>query len=124
MITSYVDESPTKKSLTVEVPVEEVRRVTEKTARGIAKHVRVPGFRPGKVPVEMVKRRFSQELKSEVLDQLIQDSVGSALREKNLVPLGRPKIEELKFELEQPLSFRVDLEVRPPLVPKDYRGLK
>jgi trigger factor len=124
MITSYVEESPTKKSLTLEIPVEEVRRVTEKTARSIAKQVRLPGFRPGKVPVEMVKRRFTQELKSEVLDQLIQESVGSALREKNLIPLGRPKIEDLKFDFESPLSFRVDLEVRPPVAPKDYRGLK
>lgn len=124
MITSYVEESPTKKTLTLEIPAEEVKRVTEKTARGIAKQVRLPGFRPGKVPVEMVKRRFAEELKSEVLDHLIQDSVGEALREKNLIPLGRPKIEDLKFDFESPLSFRVDLEVRPPVAPKDYRGLK
>jgi trigger factor len=124
MITSYVEESPTKKSLTLEVPAEEVRRVTEKTARGLAKQARLPGFRPGKVPVEMVKKRFAEELKSEVRDQLIQEAVGSALREKNLVPLARPKIEDLKFDLESPLSFRVDLEVRPPVAPKDYRGLK
>jgi trigger factor len=124
MITSYTEDSPTKKSFTLEVPVEEVRRATEKTVRTIAKKVRLPGFRPGKAPVEMIKRRFAEEIKSEVLDHLIQDAVGEALREKELIPLGRPKVEDLKFEFESPLSFRVDLEVRPRIVPKDYRGLK
>lgn len=124
MITSFVDESPTKKSLTVEIPVEEVRRVTERTARTLAKQVNLPGFRRGKVPVELIKKRFADALKSEVVDQLVQESVVTALKEKNLVPLGSPKVDDLKFDFEGPLSFKVDLEVRPPVAPKDYRGLK
>ncbi|HUM01764.1 MAG TPA: trigger factor [Thermoanaerobaculia bacterium] len=124
MITSFVDESPTKKSLTVEIPVEEVRRVTDRTARTLAKQVKLPGFRPGKVPVELIKKRFADTLKGEVVDQLVQESVVTALKEKNLVPLGSPKVDDLKFDFEGPLSFKVDLEVRPPVAPKDYRGLK
>ena len=124
MITSYTEESPTKRSMTLEIPVDEVRQETEKTARAIAKQARLPGFRPGKAPVEMIKRRYAEEIKGEVLEHLIQHSVADAMVEKNLVPLGRPKIEELKFELDAPLSFRVDLEIRPRIVPKDYRGLK
>ncbi len=124
MITSFVDESPTKKTLTVEVPVEEVRLVTERTARTLAKQVNIPGFRPGKVPVDLVKKRFAEALKGEVVDHLVQESVVAALKEKNLIPLGQPKVEELKFEFDTPLSFKVDLEVRPPVTPKDYRGLK
>jgi len=124
MITSFVDESPTKKSLTVEIPVEEVRRVTDRTARTLAKQVNLPGFRPGKVPVEIFKKRFADALKNEVVDQLVQESVVTALKEKKLVPLGSPKVDDLKFDFEGPLSFKVDLEVRPPVAPKDYRGLK
>ncbi len=124
MITSFVDESPTKKSLTVEIPVEEVRRVTDRTARTLAKQVNIPGFRRGKVPVELIKKRFADALKSEVVDQLVQESVVTALKEKSLVPLGSPKVDDLKFDFDGPLSFKVDLEVRPPVVPKDYRGLK
>jgi trigger factor len=86
--------------------------------------VRLPGFRPGKVPPEMIKRRFAEEVKGDVLEHLIQATVGEALREKHLVPLGKPKIGDLKFAFEEPLSFRVDLEVRPAVEPKDYRGLK
>jgi trigger factor len=124
MITSYVDESPTKKVFTFEVPADDVRKATDRTVKAFAKQVRLPGFRPGKVPPEMIKKRFAEEVKGEVLEHLIQASVGEALREKNLVPLGQPKIGDLKFAFEEPLSFRVDLEVRPAVEPKDYRGLK
>ena len=124
MITSYVDESPTKKVFTFEVPADDVRKATDRTVKALAKQVRLPGFRPGKVPPEMIKKRFAEEVKSEVLEHLIQATVGEALREKHLVPLGQPKIGDLKFAFEEPLSFRVDLEVRPAVEPKDYRGLK
>jgi len=52
----------------------------------------------------------------------VNETVLAALKERGLVPLGRPKIDDLKFEFEAPLSFKVDLEVRPPVAPKDYRG--
>jgi len=124
MITSYEDQSPTKKVLTFEVPADEVRAATEKTVRAFAKQVRLPGFRPGKAPSSIIRARFAEEIKGEVLERLVQESVGEALREKKLIPLGRPKVADLKFEFEAPLSFKVDLEVRPPVDPKDYRGLK
>ena len=63
-ITSYVEESPTKRSLSLEVPLEEVREATEKAARTLARQIRLPGFRPGKVPPEIVKKRFAEELRS------------------------------------------------------------
>ena len=124
MITSYVDESPTKKTMKIEIPVDEVGAAAESVARSLAKNVRLPGFRPGKVPIDLVKKRFSEEIRSEVLEQLVQDSVRQALQEKQLIPLGQPKVEDLSYEPEAPLSFRVDLEVRPSVRPRDYRGLK
>ncbi len=124
MITSYVEESSTKKSLTVEIPADEVARETERSARELAKKIQLPGFRRGKVPVEMIKKRFADELKGDVVESLIQEAVTSALKEKELIPLGRPRIEDLKAEAGAPISFRVDLEVRPKVEPKEYRGLK
>ena len=123
MITSFVDQSPTKKSMTVEVPADEVKRETDRTVRGLAKQVRLPGFRPGKVPPEIIRKRFAEAVREEVIEHLVNETVLSALKERGLVPLGRPKIDDLKFEFEAPLSFKVDLEVRPPVAPKDYRGL-
>jgi len=124
MITSFVDESPTKKSMTVEVPAEEVKRETDRTVRGLAKQVRLPGFRPGKVPPEIIRKRFAEAVREEVIEHLVNETVLAALKERGLVPLGRPKVDDLKFEFEAPLSFKVDLEVRPPVAPKDYLGLK
>jgi trigger factor len=124
MITSFVDQSPTKKSMTVEVPADEVKRETDRTVRGLAKQVRLPGFRPGKVPPEIIRKRFAEAVREEVIEHLVNETVLAALKERGLVPLGRPKVDDLKFEFEAPLSFKVDLEVRPPVAPKDYRGLK
>ena len=124
MLTSFVDESPTKKTLTFEVPAEDVKAATEKTIKVFAKQVRLPGFRPGKAPAHIIRQRFAEEIKGEVLERLIQESLAEALREKNLIPLGQPKIADLKFEFEAPLAFKVDLEVRPVVEPKEYRGLK
>jgi trigger factor len=124
MITSFVDESPTKKVLTFEVSAEDVKAATDRTIKTFAKQVRLPGFRPGKAPASLIRARFAEEIKGEVLERLIQETIGQALREKNLIPLGQPKIADLKFEFEAPLSFKVDLEVRPSVDPKDYRGLK
>ena len=93
--------------MTFEVPADDVRKARP-TARckAFAKQVRLPGFRPGKVPPEIIKKRFAEEVKGEVLEHLIQETVAEALQEKNLVPLGQPKIDDLKFEFEAPLSFR------------------
>lgn len=124
MITSFVDESPTKKSLTVEIPAEEVRGVTDRMARNLAREIEIPGFRKGKVPPEVVRRRFADALKNEVVEHLVQDSIVAALKERNLLPLGAPKVGDLNFEFDAPLSFSVTIEVRPPVAPKDYRGLK
>lgn len=123
-ITSYVEESPTKRSLSLEVPLEEVREATEKAARTLARQIRLPGFRPGKVPPEIVKKRFADELKSEVLEQLVRETLHEAFHEKGISPVGEPKIDDLKFEAGAPLTFKVEVEHRPTVTPKDYRGLK
>src|ERR1035437_465808 len=94
MITSYVDESPTKKILTFEVPAEDVRKATDRTVKGLAKQIRLPGFRPGKVPPDMIRKRFAADVKNDVLEHLIQASVGEALglawRVGSVPPRRRP----------------------------------
>jgi trigger factor len=124
MLTSYEDQTPTRKVLTFEVPAADVKAATEKIVRAFAKQIRLPGFRPGKAPSHIIRARFAEEIKGEVLERLVQDTVAETLREKKLIPLGQPKVQDLKFDFDGPMSFKVDLEVRPPVDPKDYRGLK
>lgn len=123
-ITSYVEESPTKRKMSLEIPVDEVAEATEKAAKALARQVRLPGFRPGKVPAALVKKRFAEELKGEVLEALLRESLREAFAEKGISPVGEPKVAELKFEADAPLTFEVEVEHRPTVVPKDYRGLK
>lgn len=123
-ITSYVEESPTKRTMSLEIPVEEVLEATEKAAKALARQVRLPGFRPGKVPPAIVKKRFADELKSEVLESLLRETLREAFQEKGISPVGEPKIDDLKFEADAPLTFKVEVEHRPSVTPKDYRGLK
>lgn len=123
-ITSYVEESPTKRSLSLEVPLEDVRQATERAARSLARQVRLPGFRPGKVPAELIKKRFADELKSEVLESLLRETLHEAFHEKGIHPVGEPKIDDLKFEPDAPLTFKVEVDHRPTVTPKDYRGIK
>lgn len=123
-ITSYVEESPTKRSMTIEIPVEEIHTATEKAARTLARQIRLPGFRPGKVPVAIVKKRFAEDLRSEVLEALLRSTIPEAFREKGISPVGEPKIDDLKYEADVPLTFKVEVEHRPSVTPKDYRGLK
>ncbi|HEX5856081.1 MAG TPA: trigger factor family protein, partial [Thermoanaerobaculia bacterium] len=66
MITSFVDESPTKKVFTFEVPADDVKKATDRAVKSLAKNVRLPGFRPGKVPPDMIRKRFAEEVKGEV----------------------------------------------------------
>lgn len=124
LITSYVEDSATRKTLHLSIPAEDVTAATEEMARRLARDVRLPGFRPGKVPVDLVKKRFAEEIRGEVLEHLVGDAVEEAVAEKGLAPIGRPKVEDVKFEAGEPLSFRVELEVRPAVTPADYRGLK
>jgi trigger factor len=124
MITSFVDESPTKKVLTIEVPADDVRKATGRATKAMAKSVRLPGFRPGKVPPELIRSRFAEEVKGEVVESLVKAALFETVEEKNLTMLGQPRISDLKFAFDEPLSFRVELEVRPEVDPKDYRGLK
>src|SRR5512139_2839961 len=118
-ITSYVEESPTKRSLSLEVPLEEVAEATEKAAKSLARQVRLPGFRPGKVPPAIVRKRFADELRSEVLEHLVRDTLHEAFHEKGIVAVGEPKIDDLKFEPDAPLTFKVVVEHRPTVTPKD-----
>ena len=124
MLTSYVEESATKKTLEFEVPADDVRHATDKVAKELARKIRLPGFRPGKVPLELVKKRFADELKNEVVEALLNDVVRDAIKEKNLFPLGQPRVADLKFEADAPMTFKVSLDVRPTIALATYKGLK
>ena len=118
------DLSPVKKSLAVEVGVEEVSKEAEAVLRRYAGQVRLPGFRQGKAPVDMVRKRFAKEIDDDVRERLISRLWREATSEKGLIPLGDPVLEDLKHEHGMPFGFKTTFEVLPKFEVKDYRGVE
>lgn len=118
------DLSPVKKSMVVEVDVAEVERETDQVLRRYRQQARIPGFRPGKAPLPVVRARFAREVEDDVRDRVISRSYVEAAREKGLRPLGDPVVEELNHEQGMPLRFKTTFEVLPEIHPKGYKNVE
>lgn len=121
---AVVDVSEVKKDLTIEVDAVEVRSEFEKTYAAYALHARIPGFRQGKVPLNLVKQRFGKDVKEEVLSRLLPHALDHAIKDHKFHVVGEPKIEDLSFEEGESLRFKVSLEVIPNFELQDYKGFK
>jgi len=97
----------------VRVPVEAVRDAEDQAARRYASSVRLPGFRPGKAPPAMIKKRFKDAIRQQVLETLVQDAFKEVMEREKFEVASQPHVHELKFEDGQPLTFELHLEVRP-----------
>lgn len=117
-------EATCRRELDLEIPAENVQKTTEKIAKDLARVARVPGFRPGKAPVTLIRRRFAEEIKGEVLESLVPEYVQQALVEKKLNPITRPEIDKVNFTDAGPLKFRASFEVLPEFELSDYKDLK
>src|ERR1700730_13938399 len=116
-------EATCKRELELEIPAENVTKATERVARDLAKVARVPGFRPGKAPVTMIRRRFAEDIQGEVVQSLVPEYLEKALGEKNLIPVTRPAVDKVDFKEGEPLRFRAVFEVLPEFELGDYKNL-
>src|SRR5438477_8084169 len=97
----------------VRVPVETVRDAEDKAARRYASSVRLPGFRPGKAPAAMVKKRFKDAIRQQVIESLVQEAFQEVMSREQFKVASQPHVHDLKFEEGEPLSFELHVEVRP-----------
>lgn len=111
-ITRTKDE-PGETTLRVEAPVERVQEAERKAASRYAKRVRLPGFRKGKVPLNVIRRRFGDAIKEAVVQELLQESWKLALEKEDLEPIAEPRIRGLKIEENSPVTFEILVEVKP-----------
>jgi len=116
-------EATCRRELELEIPAEDVSKATERVAKEIARVARVPGFRPGKAPVSLIKRRFAEDIKGEVLQSLVPEKVEKAVAEQKLSPVSQPQVDKLDFSEGQPLKFRAVFEVLPEFQLGNYKGL-
>jgi len=116
--------SPVKKKLRVEVPVETVLAEFNRVAATYKRHSRIAGFRPGKAPVGLVKRRYGKDIRQEVLRKLIPESYDQSIRDRKIRPLGQLQLEQVDFNEGKPLVYEAVVETLPEFEVPEYKGLE
>ncbi|GLC28020.1 trigger factor [Roseisolibacter agri] len=111
-----------ERHLEVSIPAEAVQAAEERTARRYASQARLPGFRPGKAPAAMVRKRFATEIRQDTLQTLVQEAYQQVMAQEKLEPITQPHIHDLKFEAGEPLTFTFHFEVRPEITLEKVEG--
>jgi trigger factor len=129
MKTEFVDVSPTRKEMKIEIDLATIRKVYDRISDSYAKQAKVPGFRPGHAPREVVRTRFKNEIRAQALQELVPDAVNEAIAEHELSPIGEPDVQldntdALEKFGQEPLSVKVSVEVLPKVDLQNYKGLE
>jgi trigger factor len=129
MKTEFVDVSPTRKEIKIEIDTAAVRETYDRISDQYAKQAKVPGFRPGHAPRAVVRTRFKSEIRSEVLRELVPDAINQAIVKHELKTIGDPDVQLDNSEArekfgEQPISVQVSVEVLPKIELNEYKGIE
>jgi trigger factor len=108
--------------LGVTVSVEMVKAAEDKAVKRYASAARMPGFRPGKAPVHLIRKAYAAQIREEAVESIVQDAWKQAIDQEKLEPIAQPHVHDLKFEDGQPLTFDIHLEVRPEIVIETTSG--
>jgi trigger factor len=125
MLVEFKDVTSVKKQVGVEIPAEIIGKEVGRVSKEFAHHARIPGFRKGKIPMPVVRRRFEGDIKSEVLERLLPIYFREAIEEKGLEAVGSPELTSVGELVDgSPLRFDAEFEIRPVVELGSYRGLE
>jgi trigger factor len=124
MKASVEEISSIKKKVSIEIPEDQVTQEVESFYKDLGKKAKIKGFRPGKVPRDILERYFKDYIKAEVIQKLIQDTYPQALSEANLQPVSPPVVDPGEFENGKPFQYSAVIEVKPDIKLEGYTGLK
>jgi trigger factor len=110
--------------LQISVPLETVRDAENKAAVRYATRVRLPGFRPGKAPAAMIKKKFADAIRQETLESLVQEAYKQVLEREQFKLASQPHVHDVKFGDNEPLTFELHLEVRPEIELSRTQGFR
>ncbi|MCK8782799.1 trigger factor [Roseomonas sp. NAR14] len=113
-----------KRAYSVVVPASEIAATRDRRLAALAKDLRLPGFRPGKVPASVVQKRYGQAVLGEVLEQSVNDATRQVVTDRGLRTAQQPKIEVVNFADGADLEFKVDLEVMPEIPMPDFSAVR
>ncbi|MDT8385916.1 MAG: trigger factor [Thiogranum sp.] len=103
--------------MTIQLPAEQIDNQVENKLQQLSRSVRIDGFRPGKVPLSVVKKRYGEQVRQETAGELMASSYEQALQQENIRPVGQPTIEQTRNEPGQELEFVATFEVYPEVEP-------
>jgi trigger factor len=115
--------SPSKRALRIELPPDRVATQVDATFREWGRKLQLPGFRPGRVPQEIIRRRFRDAVHEEVVRELIPESYREALAQTALDPISQPTVEDIHFVDGEPLTYKAVVEIKPAITVADYRSI-
>jgi trigger factor len=119
----YNEETSVRKSLAFEIEADVVSREIAARAEHYARRVKIPGFRPGKIPPGVIKQRFRQQVLEDVAEKLVNQVVHEELEGRGLRPVATPRVTDLKIDEGQPLTFRAVFETLPLVELPEWKGL-
>jgi trigger factor len=123
-VTSTETSSGTKREIEIEIPAAEVTRETETLIQKYQKLARIPGFRRGHVPPSVIRQRFAQDLKNDVVDALVPRYFRKETDKLGLVPVSQPRVTDLHVHDGEPLRFKASFEIMPTIRAEGYRELR
>ncbi len=112
-----------KHEIEITIPVQDVDEETERVVSNIQKKVRLPGFRPGKAPASLVRSKFGNEIRQDVLEHLVPKHFRQKMEEDNVNVVGSPNISDVHFHKGEPIRFKAEYEVAPDIELGEYRGI-
>ncbi len=116
--------SSTKREIQVEIPAADVARETETLIQKYQKLARIPGFRTGHAPASVIKQRFAEGIKSDVVDSLVPRYFRKETDKLGLTPVSQPRVTDLHLHDGEPLTFKASFEVMPTIRVEDYKELR
>lgn|SRR5574341_1327044 len=112
-----------KRVLEIELPQTKVDEELNSTYKKYQSKAKIPGFRPGKAPLEVVKSHYKEQIFGDVLEALLVQGYQDALNQTQLQPIGTPVVKDIQFEPGLPLKFKAEVEIQPEITVKDYKGI-
>ena len=114
----------TKREIAVEIPAAEVNRETEVLIQKYQKVARLPGFRKGHVPASIIRQRFAEDIKTDVVESLVPRYFRQEAGKQGLVPVSQPRVTDLHIHEGEPLRFKASFEVLPEIQVEGYKELR
>ena len=124
MNVQVTESGPWRRTLEIEAPAEDVDKRLNDAYRKYSKTLNLPGFRKGKVPLNVIKRQFGPAIKGEVVQEMVEEFYREASEAEGIQPVSQASIDDIDFEEGQPLVFKASVDIRPEITVETYKGLR